>query len=156
MRNRPGRRLRQWLGGWVAAGCLATADGGQPRFDEPVRVYYQDSQKYLLHHHFATVRLEPFRGLSREDLSFGGTQLTAELVTQAGAVSVTNPEGNARPEVVDLTDSGGISLVQPTTYWVYQKEGSDVFANLGLDARVQMLSIGHVTATHEDHCQIPD
>lgn len=32
--------------------------------DDPTRVYYQDSKKYLFHYDFATTRLPPFRGMS--------------------------------------------------------------------------------------------
>src|SRR5215510_6211621 len=35
--------------------------------NEPARVYYKDSQKYLFHYDFATARLDPFKGLSRQD-----------------------------------------------------------------------------------------
>ena len=42
-------------------------------------------------------------------------ELRAELVTQAGAVPVTNPEGNAIPEVVEGYGAGGVSLVQPSS-----------------------------------------
>ena len=33
--------------------------------NDPYRVFYQDSTKYLLHYDFAVARLEPFQGLSR-------------------------------------------------------------------------------------------
>lgn len=33
-------------------------------FNEPARVYYQDSRKYLFHYDFATLRLPPFVGMS--------------------------------------------------------------------------------------------
>ena len=33
--------------------------------DDPTRVYYQDSQRYLLHYDFATTRLDPFAGMTR-------------------------------------------------------------------------------------------
>ncbi len=35
--------------------------------NEPTRVYYQDSSKYLFHYDFAAARLGPFKGLSREE-----------------------------------------------------------------------------------------
>jgi hypothetical protein len=35
--------------------------------DEPHRVYFQDSSKFLFHYDFATVRLGPFRGMSRTE-----------------------------------------------------------------------------------------
>jgi len=39
----------------------------------------------------------------------------AMLVTQAGAVPITNPEGHAIPEVAEGYEAGGISLVQPSS-----------------------------------------
>ena len=35
--------------------------------NEPARVYYQDSRKFLFHYDFATARLEPIKGISRQD-----------------------------------------------------------------------------------------
>jgi hypothetical protein len=46
---------------------------GQPRWikfliplADPVRVFYQDSRAYLFHYDFASTRLDPFRGLTRQ------------------------------------------------------------------------------------------
>jgi hypothetical protein len=53
--------------------------------------------------------------VSKETGMFGQSQLKAELVTQTGAVSVTNPEGNAKPETVDCYESGYVQLTQPSS-----------------------------------------
>jgi hypothetical protein len=37
--------------------------------DEPHRVYFQDSGKYLFHYDFATARLAPFRGMTPEEFA---------------------------------------------------------------------------------------
>ena len=51
--------------------------------------------------------------VSSELASFGQRQLTGVLVSQAGAVSVTNPDGLAKPEVVDATEFG-LTLREPS------------------------------------------
>lgn len=43
---------------------------------------------------------------------FGFSELSGRYVTQLGAVPVTNPEGNAQPEIVDVAESGSATLVQ--------------------------------------------
>ena len=53
--------------------------------------------------------------VSLEKGMFGLSALSARLVTQNGAVSVTNPEGNAKPEVVEVNDSGGVSVIQASS-----------------------------------------
>ena len=49
-----------------------------------------------------------------ESSSLGESQIQAVLVTQARAVSVTNPDSNAKPEVVELTEFGP-SLKEPSS-----------------------------------------
>ena len=46
---------------------------------------------------------------------WGSPSLTARLVTQPGAVSVANPEGNARPEIVNMGEGGMPQLEQAST-----------------------------------------
>jgi hypothetical protein len=53
--------------------------------------------------------------VAMEQTTFGPPQKKATLVSQAGAVSVTNPSGNARPEVTVCDAFGGTSLQQPST-----------------------------------------
>ncbi len=48
----------------------------------------------------------------QESLAYGGTQLKAKLVSQKGAVSVTNPEGNAQPEVVEAVAPDWLQVLQ--------------------------------------------
>ncbi len=72
----------------------------------------------LLVHYSAPDDQELANGVATVSLRtqlFGQVQAVAKLVTQAGAVSVTNPEGNARPEVVEFAENGGPSLVQSSS-----------------------------------------
>lgn len=52
--------------------------------------------------------------VSRDASSFGPPERRALLVTQAGAVSVANPEGNARPETVEATEFA-VTLREPSS-----------------------------------------
>lgn len=71
-----------------------------------VLVHYSTPDEYELANGVATV--------FQESQTFGGTQLKAKLVTQKGAVSVTNPEGNAQPEVVHCDEPDWLEVVQPS------------------------------------------
>jgi hypothetical protein len=69
----------------------------------------------LLVHYSAPDDIEMANGVAqmrRQQVPFGGTELDATLVTQAGAVSVTNPEGNAQPDIVGLDESSGPAVKQ--------------------------------------------
>ena len=58
----------------------------------------------LVHHSFPD-EIELANGVARLDVTASGTPfgMHGEMVTQLGAVSVTNPEGNALPEVVQAS-----------------------------------------------------
>lgn len=63
----------------------------------------------LLVHHSTPDPEEMANGVAtvrQETPRFGSPQLQVTLVTQAGAVSVANPQGNARPEVVEASEFG--------------------------------------------------
>lgn len=53
--------------------------------------------------------------VSVRDFGFGQTERVAKLVTQAGAVSVANPAGNAQPEIVECMGGGGLSFIQSSS-----------------------------------------
>jgi hypothetical protein len=67
-------------------------------------VHYSTPDEFELANGVATVGME--------NQPFGDPQLKARLVTQKGAVSVTNPEGNAQPEMVDVFAPDGLQWVQ--------------------------------------------
>lgn len=72
----------------------------------------------LLVHYSAPDDQELANGVATVSLKtqlFGQVQAVAKLVTQAGAVSVTNPEGNARPEIVEYAENGGPNLIQSSS-----------------------------------------
>lgn len=62
----------------------------------------------LVHHSFPDEE-EIANGVATLDCRYGGfTSMSGKIVTQLGAESVTNPDGTAIPEVVDLFRSGSI------------------------------------------------
>lgn len=73
----------------------------------------------LLVHHSAPDETEMANGVAKmyHGLSGWGRRpiLAADLVTQSGAVSVTNPDGGALPEVVHITESGPETPGQEST-----------------------------------------
>ncbi len=71
-----------------------------------VLVHYSTPDEYELANGVATVSIEA--------QLWGGARLKARLVTQKGAVSVTNPAGSALPEVVEVFDPDQIELLQPS------------------------------------------
>lgn len=71
-----------------------------------VLVHYSTPDEYEMANGVGTVWQEAQR--------WGGTQLKARLVTQKGAVSVANPEGNALPECVECSQPDQLELVQPS------------------------------------------
>jgi hypothetical protein len=69
----------------------------------------------LLVHHSFPDEIEMANGVATVtwDASFGSVSFDGKLVSQAGAESVTNPDGATRPEVVDFYQSwGSLSLAQ--------------------------------------------
>jgi hypothetical protein len=71
-----------------------------------VLVHYSTPDEYELANGVATV--------SQGSQLWGATRMKANLVTQKGAVSVTNPEGNAAPETVECSAPDQLQLVQPS------------------------------------------
>jgi hypothetical protein len=71
-----------------------------------VLVHYSTPDEQELANGVATVALE--------QQTFGDARLKAKLVTQKGAVSVTNPEGNAQPEIVEGYEPDWFQVVQPS------------------------------------------
>lgn len=69
-----------------------------------VLVHYSTPDEYEMANGVATVSQEASAG--------EGTQLKAKLVTQKGAVSVTNPEANAQPEIVEAVAPDWLQVVQ--------------------------------------------
>jgi hypothetical protein len=63
----------------------------------------------LLVHYSTPDNVEMANGVARLSRNvpqfFGPAELTANLVTQKGAVSIANPEDNSRPEIVDVGES---------------------------------------------------
>ncbi|MCL5098300.1 MAG: hypothetical protein M1608_12395, partial [Candidatus Omnitrophica bacterium] len=70
-------------------------------------VHYSTPDEFELANGVATV--------SSVNQQFGGPRIQLKLVSQAGAVPVTNPEGNAKPEIVMSDDSGSLLLVQASS-----------------------------------------
>jgi hypothetical protein len=69
----------------------------------------------LLVHHSFPDEIEMANGVATVtwDASFGSVSFEGKLVSQAGAESVTNPDGATRPEVVDFYQSwGSLSVAQ--------------------------------------------
>lgn len=93
----------------------------------------------LVHHSFPDEE-ELANGVATLDCRYGGfTSMSGKIVTQLGAESVTNPDGTAIPEIVDLFRSGntvGVELNQrssrvPLGAFVMDWEGDyRGFANL--------------------------
>jgi len=69
----------------------------------------------LLVHHSTPDEEELANGVATVSWDQPSHTLNAQLVTQAGAVSVTNPEGNARPEIVVVPDSGHLRQQQSSS-----------------------------------------
>ncbi len=72
----------------------------------------------LLVHHSTPDDLELANGVATitlRDQGFFGVETVANLVTQKGAVSVANPEGNAKPEIVEITPGGAPMLLQASS-----------------------------------------
>ena len=66
----------------------------------------------LVHHSFPD-KQELANGVAtpRFDFTVGNTNITGQMVTQPGAVSVTNPDGTSIPEVVDISGANTYSIV---------------------------------------------
>src|SRR5438876_6196879 len=62
--------------GWVKFSILT---------NEPARVYYQDSRKYLFHYDFATARLPPLKGIDHQDFDRAALHTNGQQVV-LGAV----------------------------------------------------------------------
>jgi hypothetical protein len=69
----------------------------------------------VLVHHSYPDEIEMANGVATLDWqrSFGSVSMNGTLVTQLGAVSVTNPDGASRPEVVDFYRSFGSTFLAP-------------------------------------------
>jgi len=71
----------------------------------------------VLVHHSTPDAYELANGVAtvlQENQPWGGPRMKANLVTQQGAVSVTNPEGNAAPEIVACFAPAELQLMQPS------------------------------------------
>lgn len=72
--------------------------------NEPARVYYQDSRKYLFHYDFAVARLEPLKGLSRQDFDRVALHSNGQQVI-LGAVLLP-PVSSAFPGAANVAEFG--------------------------------------------------
>ncbi|HOF49090.1 MAG: hypothetical protein KA191_10325 [Verrucomicrobia bacterium] len=71
-----------------------------------VLVHYSTPDEFELANGVATV--------SQEAQLWGGARMKAKLVTQKGAVSVSNPDGSALPEMVEASEPDQVELLEPS------------------------------------------
>lgn len=71
--------------------------------DDPDRVYYQDSQKYLLHYEFAKARLDPFKGMTRA--AFDEVSLFEQNQRVVLGTVLMGPEDFAKEYAIQFTGS---------------------------------------------------
>ncbi len=118
------------------------------RLDEPQRVYFQDSRKYLFHYEFATHRLAGFEGMSPQDLDlvslhargqrlvFGAVVLPPQSSTREYGLEIVGAEPFPAAQVAAWFKTVRSMIVAPhdvqVFYFPTYEQGSLAAADLAL------------------------